>query len=260
LNNYNKNHPIIVGLAGKALTGKTSVADTIVPKARISIEGEGMAWDHIYFALPLYELASIKKNVTGNRSRIRQLYGIHETIYDIFGKSPIANVPEYEEMFRIVNEIYSMPLPTDGSKPRSFLQKAGDICRSHNQTCFSEWAINKSKSLYHDYLRDFAFDDDVPPFSVIISDVRYVNEAEAIKNSPNGVLVCYTASDSVREERMIRRDGALMTEEQRNHSSELQMDAVADISDIVIDTDNLTIEQQASITKDFIKGMVFSNA
>jgi dephospho-CoA kinase len=260
LNNYNKNYPTIIGLAGKALTGKTSVANTIVPKARIANDDEDVVWDHIYFALPIYELASIKKNVIGNRSKIRQLYGIHDTVYDLFGKSPIANVPDYDKMFAIVNEIYNLPILLDGSKPRSFLQKVGDICREHNPTCFSEWAINKSRSLYSDYLRDLQFEENPKPFAVIISDVRFINEAEAIKNAPNGILVCYEASDSIREERMLKRDGSLMTEEQKNHLSELQIDQVAKISDIIINTNNLSIEEQASITKDFIKKEIFLNA
>lgn len=260
MKSYNSSYPIVVGLAGKALTGKTSVADHIVPRARISNGDEDIIWDHIYFALPLYELASIKKNVVGNRSKVRQLYGIHDTVYDIFGKSPISNVPDYEQMFKIVNDIYNLPIPNDGSKPRSFLQKAGDICREHNEKCFAEWAINKSKSLYLDHLRDYDFDQDIPPFAVIISDVRYVNEAEAILNCNNGILVTYTASESVREERMMKRDGQLMTQEQKSHSSEMQMDQVADISDIIIDTDNLSIEEQAEKTKSFIKEMVMSNA
>ena len=260
MRNYDRNYPIIIGLAGKALTGKTSVADAIVPKARISTGDENINWDHIYFALPLYELASIKKNVIGNRSKVRQLYGIHDTVYDIFGKSPIGNVPDYDEMFNIVNKIYDMPIPDDGSKPRTFLQKAGDLCRAHNPTCFSEWAINKSRSLYMDYLREFQFDEEVAPFAVIISDVRYANEAKAIKGTPNGILICYEASDSVREERMIKRDGQLMTEAQRNHSSELEMDQVAELSDIIINTDSLSVQEQSNNTKDFIKGMVLSNA
>ena len=260
MRNYNKNYPIVIGLAGKALTGKTSTADAIVPKARISDGNEEMNWDHIYFALPIYELASIKRNVTGSRSRDRQLYGIHDTLYEIYGKSPISNVPRYEDMFKIVNEIYNLPISSEGTKPRSFLQKAGDICRQHNANCFAEWAINKSKSLYLEYLRNFDFDDEVAPFSVIISDVRYVNEANAIKNSPNGVLICYEASESVREERMLKRDGILMTEEQKQHQSELEMDKVAELSDIIINTDNISIQEQADATKNFIKGMIHTNA
>jgi len=257
---FNINYPIIIGLAGKALTGKTSVADNIVPKARIANAEDDMNWDHIYFALPLYELASIKKNALGDRKKIRQLYAIHNTLYEIFGGSPISNLPDYSEMNNIVNEIYNMQIPSDDIKPRSFLQRVGDICRSYNPTCFSEWAINKAKSLHMDYLRDYGFDDEVKPFSVIISDVRYLNEAEAIKRSPNGILVCYTASDEVREERMFKRDGYLMPETERNHSSELEMDKVGELADIVIDTSDMSVEEQSKATKEFIQGMVSAYA
>ena len=54
---YHKDYPIVIGLAGKAATGKTSVAEKIVPKAQINSVSNHIVWDHIFFALPLYELA-----------------------------------------------------------------------------------------------------------------------------------------------------------------------------------------------------------
>ena len=49
---FKKQQPIIIGLAGKAGSGKTSVAEAIVPKAGFESLRYGMKWDHIFYALP----------------------------------------------------------------------------------------------------------------------------------------------------------------------------------------------------------------
>jgi len=256
MKDINPNKPIILGLSGKAVTGKTSVAESIVPKAAIETESSGISWDHIFFALPLYELANIRKQILGTRKRTRQLYAIHDVIYDIFGGSAIGNVPDYEDMINIVQQIYNMPIEPEGIKPRTFLQKAGDICRSHNELCFSEWAINKSKKLYNDYTQEKQELDLINPFCVIISDVRFLNEAEAIKNQENGVLITYTASEEVRQNRMIQRDGMLMSEDQMNHISEKQIDDIIPLSDLVMDTSDMSVETQKGLTVEFVSSIV----
>ena len=88
-----KDNPIIIGLAGKAGAGKTSVAEQIVPKGAIETIKDGMKWDHIFFALPLYEMASIRKNITGERERSRKLFALHEVLYDVYGGSAIGSIP-----------------------------------------------------------------------------------------------------------------------------------------------------------------------
>lgn len=253
---YNPNKPIIVGLAGKAATGKTSVAEKIVPKAKVDSGSGGIVWDHIFFALPLYELAAIKKGVIGSRQKVRQLYGIHETLYDLFGNSPIGDVPDYEDMVSLVQGIQSLSIEPEGVKPRTFLQKAGDSCRSYDPDCFCKWAIRKANSLHVSYLRSLSEDVDPSPFSVIVSDVRYMNEAEAILSQENGIVVCYTASDDVRNQRLFNRDGRYMTDEQANHPSEMEIDQIAQIANAVINTDDLTVDDQTLFTLDYVSSLV----
>ena len=45
-----KDYPIVIGLAGKAATGKTSVAEKIVPRAEVSPVTNHVKWDHIFCA------------------------------------------------------------------------------------------------------------------------------------------------------------------------------------------------------------------
>lgn len=250
--------PIILGLAGKAATGKTSVAEAIVPKAQVNVINSDIMWDHIFFALPLYELASVKRTIQGLRQRERQLYSIHSIIYDLFGGTSIGNVPDYDYLIDLVKNIYSLPLDEDGKKPRSFLQKAGDYCRTVDENCFAKWAIHKSRSLYRSYIN--SIEDDGLPFCVVISDVRFVNEAEAILNEPNGILVCYEASDDIRNQRILKRDGIYMSDEQKSHISEQQIDVVRNMSSAIINTDNLSIKDQVNQTIEIVNNFVGVNA
>ena len=135
---YYQYQPIILGLSGKAATGKTSVAEAIVPKAQINSSEGPIVWDHIFFALPLYEMVSTKTNIIGTKQQSRQLYSLHSIVYELFGNSPIGNIPDYDELINIVKTIYNTPLDQDGSKPRSFLQKMGDLCREFDPDCFAK--------------------------------------------------------------------------------------------------------------------------
>lgn len=249
-----ENQPIIIGLSGKAGSGKTSVAEQIVPKGSLAVNKYGIKWDHIFYALPLYELATIKKNTQGHNEASRKMYAIHETLYEIFGNSPLANVPHYHDLVKMVEQVYSMPIEPEGVKPRTFLQKAGDICRDFDPDCFCKWGIRKSQLIHKNYLRDFYRDieeittEEPVPMAIIISDVRFKNEAETILQQPNGIVVCFDASQDTLNERILKRDGKLMTSDQSNHKSESFIDDIMKIATCVINTDNLSIEQQTEET------------
>lgn len=246
--------PIIIGFAGRAGSGKTSVAEHIVPKGSIDVNKFNMKWDHIFFALPLYELASAKKNIMGHNQSSRRMYAIHDVLYDLFGASPIGNIPNYDELVRMVHSVHDMKIEPEGVKPRTFLQHAGDICRDFDPDCFTKWAIRKSNSIYRKYSQDFISSlkedsyEDMQHMAIIISDVRFENEAEIILNQPNGVVVCFDASDETLNERILKRDGKPMTEEQLSHKSEKYIEKIKEISTIVVNSDNMTIEQQAEQT------------
>jgi len=253
---YYKSQPIILGLAGKAASGKTSVAESILPKAKINSIDEFIIWDHLFFTLPLYEIASIKKTTLGLRQRERQLFSIHQVLYDLFGGNALGNIPDYAHFTDLVNQLYNLPIEPEGQKPRSFLQKAGDLCRAYDPECFVKWIIYKASKAHRTIVSSQSHEDNPLPVGIIISDVRQKNEAEKILAQPNGIVVYFDASDEKRNERMLKRDGRLMTVEQANHVSEKQCDLVKEIASFVIDTDNLSIEQQTEKTLDIVKSFV----
>jgi len=247
---FNENYPIIIGLAGRAGSGKTSVAETICPKGSVVsaaglAEGGFVVWQHIFYALPLYELASIKKNIKGVNERSRKLYAIHDVLYDIYGGSPIGFVPDYEKLTNMVMQIEALPIEPEGTKPRNFLQTAGDICRSHRYSCLSDWAIMKSSKLYRQYVNGLNEDQVPNPFAVIISDVRLENEADSILKQPNGMIVVFDAEEKTLNERIIKRDGRPLSHEQMNHHSEKQIDIIKGKATHILKTDDMSLEEQS---------------
>ena len=250
---YNPDYPIVVGLAGKAATGKTSVAETIVPKASFDKVRSGVYWDHIFFAMPLYELLSNRTKIEGENSQSRKLFAIHETLYDLYGNSTLGNVPDYYSFINLVDNIYREPIDTYGVKPRSFLQKAGDMCRAYDPKCFAKWGIKKSYELHRDYVKSLEEEDQPNPYCVLISDVRFENEAESILKLPNSMLILFEASDEVRRDRIYSRDGVYMTDEQLSHKSEKEIDGFSHLASGTIDSSSMSVEDQAVKTITLIK-------
>lgn len=258
-NKYSKGHPIILGLAGRAGSGKTSVAEALCPKGSMQTGSSEILWEHIFYALPLYELASIKKNITGHNSKTRKLFSIHEVLFEIYGKSALGNIPDYDNFVEKVKLINDLPIESEEIKPRSFLQKAGDICRNDYADCFCHWAIIKSSELYRKNINNILKEngnDKEAHVCIIVSDVRFINEARSILKQPNAIMVTYEASDQILIDRIYKRDGVFMTEEQLNHNSEKEIDLIKDVSTYVINTDNLSIEEQAKATMQLVKNHI----
>lgn len=244
---FDLNEPIIIGLSGKAGSGKTSVAENIVPKGSIDTTHHGAKWDHIFYALPLYELSSIKRTISGINAKNRQLYAIHDVLFDLYGGSALGNIPAYDQFVEKVHSIHGLAIEPEGIKPRSFMQRAGDLCREDFANCFADWAIYKIKSMHRSYLRNTE-EQDLMPYVVIISDVRFANEADSILSQKNGLVVCFDASSQTLEDRLIKRDGKVLNPEQAAHKSEQEIEYIKTICSSVINTDNMSIEEQSYAT------------
>lgn len=252
-NIYNPDYPIVVGLAGMAATGKTSAAETIVPKASFASAKGGIVWEHIFFAMPLYEFFSIRTKIEGNNSESRKLFNIHDTLYDLYGNSPLGNIPDYESFVNLTKAIASKPISFSGSKPRSFLQEVGDMCREYDPACFAKWGVRKSYQLHREYVKSLSGEEEQKPYCILISDVRFENEAQAILKLPNSMLIVYDASPEVRRERIFARDGVYMTDEQMSHKSEKEIELFASSASAIIDSSTMTVEEQAEATINMIK-------
>ncbi len=90
---------------------------------------------------------------------------------------------------------------------------------------------------------------------MIISDVRYVNEAKSILKQPNGFVLVFDAEEETLNNRILKRDGKLMSEDESSHSSEGQIEEIKTIASAVIKTDLMSIEDQALETINYINSM-----
>lgn len=244
----NPDYPFVVGFCGRAGVGKTSVANSIVPQARVSeVVGEHddpnryeKVWDHLYLAMPLYELLNVKQTIEGEARSQRTLYQIHDILLDIFGRSPLYGAPDYDYLVGLVDKIAQMPTVKEG-KDRSFLQDVGTMCRDVNTECFVQWVQRK----INDTFRTVRSENEDNEYICIVSDVRMPNEAKFIHEHPNGLLLEFTASDHVRNERLMDRDGYLMTEAQANHESERVDDIPSEYVDVSVNTDGMSLREHA---------------
>lgn len=242
----NSDYPIVVGLGGLAGVGKTVTAENLVPGKMIRFDHEhGLIWDHLFFAIPLYSLASIRQTVLGELQEQRQLYQVMEKYLDLFN-SPIYGGPEFAELVELAYETVEFQMPTnEDEKPREFFQFIGtDRCRMLTPDVFVSWierTINQRFSQYVDHDYDYI---------ALISDVRFPNEGKMIMNQPNGLVIKLDAQPEIRAKRISKRDGKEMNPEHMAHKSET---AVLDMPfDIKMNTDHLSIEEQVSEVSEII--------
>lgn len=263
----NFEHPIVIGLAGKAGTGKTSVAHRLVPMARTFGFDESnpdpvqkplaqykIMWDHIILAQPLYEIVSIKQKITGMDAHDRQAYMILDVLLEVMGRNPLFGALPFNDLIKVVNLAMDWRLPED-EKPRAFMQWLDtDVCRQHRSSCFSDYASRKITNRFLESIserNDEEDDYDTPDnFGFIISDVRFEDEIDMVKSFKHGVLIKYTASEDVLNDRLLNRDGHIMSKNETQHSSEIALDSVDDTRfDAIIDTSDMDIATQAYYTQ-----------
>ena len=236
--------PIIVGLAGKAGAGKTVTARGMAKQGTIGVEGsQELLWDHSFFALPLYEFVSHRRNIMGPDASQRQLYETMKTLLKMF-PSPLYGGPSFDELVEMTYEIVEAPMPLDSDeKPRTFMQTVGRLCRDQQEDVFARYIEGLFKrrgiQLMTEYNRDGELDYN---YIMLVSDLRYQNEAEMILRQKNGMVIKLEASQDVLTERILKRDKKAMTPEQMAHESEQGIDFIPYTA--TLDTDNLSIKDQ----------------
>lgn len=272
---FNPNYPVVLGLSGKALTGKTCTADifatgitgrAVDPAAVAAVHRKYLAWEHLFFALPLKRMAAARTKILGRQAADRVRYELHAILLEVFGVNPLFGAPPYHQLVDMVEQIATLPL--EEGKPRTFLQYVGtEICRGYEKNCWVNWMDHKIKELHLAFVRELdrevaAADgvfDGPTTMGVVISDIRFPNEAELVYNHPNGVVVRFSASDRIRQERAVERDNRLMSTEQLTHASEQGVEAIPADWVIDLDTSTLSIAEQALQTQailfDQIRGL-----
>lgn len=251
--NFNPEYPIVIAFAGNAGAGKTSTANAIVPSAvmlRTDTKLPDIVWDHIFFAMPIYDMVGVRTGMEGTDMLDRTLYGMHDIVYDLLQRRC-----NYDDIIELVYDLSLMPCEmVDGDKPRTFMQTAGDMCRALYVDVFTNKAIRTIKQRYQNTVAEYDRHDEDPPFSFnIISDLRRINELDLIKNQPNSLLVKFIADQDELDRRLINRSGRPLTTEQKNHPTESELSIIPDSEyDIIVDTTTLTLRDQAAMVKEAI--------
>ena len=282
------NAPIVVGLAGQAGSGKTVTAVSLAPTAQVmtnscrcthdvsshnqreddtscketdcgcahlSYEGS-IYWTHLFFALPIYRIVTARQKITGDNARNRILYEIHEAIVDLFGRSPIySSIKNYDDLIELVRYVASIPCEPAGEKARTFMQEFGSLCREYGEDVFVNWIRRKTQEEYREFTKEYP-PDKYPGLrlGVVLSDIRYPNEAQSVIDQPNGILYKFTATPEVLKSRLIDRDGKPLSSEQSSHASENSLGSIPDDKfNAIIDTSEFTVQQQAAHVKKLVR-------
>lgn len=235
-----KPRPYIVAFAGKAGSGKTVMADALAPPAQGGpLTLDTYRWNRVPFALPIHQIVSIKRQISGENADSRIKFNIHETLYDLFGTS-IGDIPPYDQFCELVSYIGDLPLGSD-NKPRKFMQTVGTVCREYFEDCFAQWMIRRVKLLWA---------QSPEPLAIAVDDMRFPNEATILKEH-DAVLIRLDCNDEVRAERLYRRDGERLDLSAPAHESE-HLKIPEDCFDHIIDTTDLSVAQQWSIVSDLV--------
>jgi len=280
------NAPLIVGLAGQAGSGKTVTADNLSPIGQVvtntcicghetieHLDGIGASpscalcdckgihydglilWTHLFFALPIYRIVTARQKIIGDNSHNRILYEVHEAIVDLFGRTPLYSaIKSYDDLIALVKYVSTIPCEPEGEKPRTFMQEFGSLCREYDEDVFVKWIQRKIQEENRSFNKEYP-EEQYPGLrlGVVLSDVRYENEARMILSHPNGALYKLVATPEVIQARLYDRDGKILTAEQASHASENGLKGLADTEFTkIVDTSLFTVGQQAQCIRDLV--------
>ncbi len=248
--------PIFVSLSGPAGVGKTTTANLIAPKlVRDDVHATmdtyvPVLYDHFSLAAPLHELVGVRRLTQGFDSKSRQLHGIFDIVYSILGITV-----DFEDLIELVYDLYDMDAgTTDDPKPRTYMQTAGDLVRKLDTDAFVNHVLRKANVLHDEAgkVADEFHNGRMPRHFVMISDARRTNEFAKL-DQHNHIKIRMNASRQTLNERVMDRDGIVMTEEQWNHPTETEANGLGDdYFDFVIDTDDITSREQAIEVRRFM--------
>jgi cytidylate kinase len=265
---FNDSKPIILGIAGKAGTGKSTIGSYLAPMGRIASsfqqENEGfypIFWDHLSFAMPLYRISSIRTGIQGSNRDDRIKYEILDTVLDSFGKSPLFGAPPFQNLIQMVNQLATYPCPQDGSKPRAFLQYAGDVFREEDSHVLIKLMARKIRDINTRFRQDvdqvLADHDEegtdevlIPKVpGIVVTDVRTRDEAAFLLQQENIILIKLECDDATRFARLSERDGeGIETLTTRNHETEQQLNTIPDDwFNVIIDTTEMDATEMVTV-------------
>lgn len=243
--------PIFVSLNGPAGVGKTTTAHLLAPsRAQMLDHMPPVTYFNQILAAPIYEMVTTKRLIEGPDKKDRILYELHNTLDTLMARH-IA----YDDLVELVYDVYAMDAGSkDDPKPRTFMQTVGDMCRAVYKDCFVDAVIRQARLDYNRLTLEYAEHENDPPLHfVIVSDTRYANEVERLRETGNFLLVRLEASPNTLNERLLDRDGVLMSPEELAHPTEQEWQTFPeDWFDLILNTDTLDLTEQALTVQEFL--------
>lgn len=263
---FDPDSPIVIGLAGEAGTGKTASASLLCPSVRmVDVNGNQITgdlssnpanppryiWDHLWYSIPLYRIATARQQISGHRAHDRMCYEIHNALLDLWG-GPMFGAPSYDDLVELVYDIVATPCDPEG-KPRRFLQSVGtDLLRAIDDDVFVNWMRRRIGAAQREFVSEY--EDTNAIHAIIVSDIRHKNEAALVREYQNSILVKLEASPEVRHQRLVERDGQGLDETSGRHRSE---NSISDIPEewysYRLNTDDLPLYEQAEIIRNYVE-------
>lgn len=266
--------PIFVGLRGPAGAGKTSVGNRVAGMTRPDDYDKeiGALPSQVFLqytlATPIYDIVGIKRMTKGFDRKDRILYSVHDSLHELLNRQ----LP-YEDFVSLVRSVADMDAGDEfAPKPRTFMQTLGDMCRNVDVDCYANAVvrrayadITKINQDYADYAERMNDDDEAvvedPAVFAVVTDLRYQNEIDVLRNAGELILIRLDASRETLNQRIYDRDGVHMTEEQWNHPTETELSGMDDNEfNLIINTDNFNANEVSLQVKKYLLSLVKKEA
>jgi phosphomevalonate kinase len=137
--------------------------------------------------------------------------------------------------------------------------KDGSLVDVHDRSDLTRWALQHwgtegRRSVDPDYWVRLAIadiKDRVRDQNVYLTDARFPNELQAVQQL-GGYVIRLQVSEEVQAQRILDRDGVVITEDMKNHPSETMADDY-DGFDLILDTDHATPEELSDTIMNFLR-------
>lgn len=265
---------VLLGIKGPSYAGKNLLSRMIVPSAsttsideeKYSGKGHFFTWSSVPFTLPIKGLYRSLMSINGHYARDRKLYAVHSELSALFGNSPVAGAPPYDDLIELVHEVVDCKLDDSAKTQRDFMQWIGNRCRQLRSDCFVSSA--KSQIIKDHYVKVSEWfysrneGDPVPTAHiVVIPDCRLWDEGEFIRNYPYSYIVDLDLDEFGVKQQALELDGMNLTPDQLKDLTETEVrqwpeewiDHYVDIS--YVDNMNALAYDIVDMVTDYAKGL-----
>ena len=242
---------------GPSGSGKSSVAYALGSAEGLTkVEKFGdkkLIWEHKALSTPLLKLHSARCYTKGENEVDRMLWLVDDVLHNLVPPQSMS----YEDFIELIYDVVSFPInPTENEqgqlvRDRNFFTGVADLIHSRvpDGKAFAR-ALAKEISASHSYNKVEYPNEDLQEI-FIVSDLRLRPEYEFFKMMLDPITIQFKVSPETQARRMVERDGRVLTEEQKQHATQISPFKDEEF-DLTIDTDNMSVEEQTELVRNYI--------